>query len=837
MPVLQKFSASSFAGCLRQSNAVARQGCAVPAKLRPIAALVLAFCAGVASLACKQAHAAGAASGALNAQSLAQQSLVLRPSPWLEENISALQGRQAASVIWGDRLDGEIDRQVTVTGQAELRHPAHILKSDVLRYDQSTNIVTASGKVLVNRQGDVFRGERLQLQMDSYEGSFDNVNYEILRTGGQGTASKVDFLDRDHSVISDGIYSTCKPEPGQTDANWKPDWYIRGKKIILDTEQDQGYVEDGALVFGGVPVIPVPSFAFPLSDKRRSGFLPPAMSFSSASGAQYSQPYYFNIAPNRDATVATNISSKRGLDLYGQFRYLEDNYRGQLDLNVMPRDRLTSTKRWNYHLDHTQSWPHSTTGFGNFVFSLDLNRVSDNTYWRDFQSVKGMRNTSGQISPRLLANTATLNWNYADWSAFVTAQRWQTQQLPAPDNITPPFDKMPQVHLRYARNNVRGFDVALDMDSTHFKSDAQLTGQPNGTRSYMQGKVSYPWIGSWGFLTPGLELNATHYQTSTPMADGRRSASRVLPTLTLDGGLVFERKASLFGRSLTQTLEPRLLYVYTPYKKQDALPLYDTAVKDFNLASIFSSNPFTGADRFSNNSTITAGLTSRLYDATDGAELARLTVAQRHRFTPRRVFLNALDSKDNQSMSNILLDGAIRWNPHWSAETSLDYDQRTNKAVSARLGVRYAPRPYRVVTANISRQTGGNEQLDVGWQWPLNDLWGDKGKTLPAGQGEGAGRWYMLGRVYYSLTNRRVTEALAGLEYDSCCWIARVAVRSQQTQTLPVRMNHSVMLQLEFNGLARIGTGALQLFRDNVPGYTPLREAQLTQPSRFGRYD
>lgn len=806
-----------------------QQGSAVPARLRPVAALVVSLCAGFSGLAWGQApgNKGQAVSGALP--------LVLQASPWLEENVPDQQGQQSATVLWGDRVDAEVGRQITATGQAELRHPTHILKADVLRYDQDTNIVTASGKVLINRQGDVFRGDHLQLQMDSYEGRFENVNYQILRTDGQGTASKVDFLDRDHSVISDGVYSTCKREPAQT-GDWSPDWYIRGKKIILDSEQEQGYVENGALVFGGVPIIPVPGFGFPLSEQRRSGFLSPTISISNASGAEYSQPYYFNIAPNRDATAAVNASSKRGFDVYGQFRYLEDAYRGQVDLNIMPHDRRTGTKRWSYHVDHTQKWPHAATGFGNFDFSLDLNRVSDNNYWRDFQSVKGMRNSGAQISERLLANTATLNWNYGNWSAFVTAQRWQTQQLPAPDNITPPFDKMPQVHLRYARNNVRGFDVSLDLDSTRFHSDTALTGQPNGTRNHLQGKISYPWIRPWGFLTPGVELNATHYQTSSPMLDGAHNASRVLPTLTLDGGLVFERNANLFGRNLTQTLEPRLFYVYTPYKKQDALPLYDTAVKDFNLASIFSSNPFTGSDRFNNSNTITAGLTSRFYDNDDGAEVARVTVAQRHRFTPRRVFLNALDSKDNQSMSNILLDAALRWNQRWSTETSLDYDQRTNDIVSGRLGVRYAPRPYRVFTANLSRQTGGNKQADIGWQWPLNDLWGDKGKALPAGQGEGARRWYMLGRVYYSLSTHRITEALAGLEYDACCWIARVAVRSQQTQTFPVRMNHSIMLQIEFNGLARVGTGALQLFRDNVPGYTPLREPQLSQPSRFGRY-
>ena len=759
--------------------------------------------------------------------------LRLQASPWLEEKLPSVAGRQSSTIVWGDRVDGAIDQQITATGHAELRHPGQILKADVLRYEQNTNTVFASGKVRINRRGDVFDGDKLQLQLDSYEGSFNNVDYRILKTGGLGTASRVDFWDQDHSIVHDGIYSACERDP-QHPGDWKPAWYIRGKKIVLNTEQDEGFVEDGALVFGGVPVLPVPAFGFPLSDQRRSGFLTPTVTLSSTDGVQYTQPYYINIAPNRDATVAVTAMTKRGFDLYGQFRYLEDNYSGSADASFMPHDTLTSTKRWRYHWQHAHSWPHAVTGWGNLALSVDLNRVSDNTYWRDFQANNTLVN---QISQRQLANTVTLSWNLGHWSAYVTEQRWQTLQLPAPDNIVPPFDKSPQVHARYARDNVKGFDFSLDLDSTRFHSDPALTGYPNGTRSYALGRVSHPWVWPWGFVTPSVEVSATHYQSDTAMPDGARSASRVLPTFTLDSGLIFERNTRLFGRNVQQTLEPRLFYAYTPYKNQDALPVYDSAIKDFNLASIFSSNPFTGMDRISNNNTLTAGLTSRFYDADNGAELARFTVAQRHRFAPRRVYLNAADTTDNQTFSDILFDGSIQWSPRWSTEASLDYDQRANTVVSGRVGMRYAPRPYRVVTANLSRQTGGNQQVDAGWQWPLNDLWGDRGQDKGPGRGEGPGRWYSVGRMFYSLTDRRVTDAMLGLEYDACCWIARVAFRRQQTQTAPVRMNNSVMLQLELNGLTRVGMGATQLFRDNVPGYTPLRQPQLSQPSRFGQYD
>ncbi|MDO4795965.1 MAG: LPS assembly protein LptD [Brachymonas sp.] len=884
------FSASAVSAADR----AARHGLArPPLPLRPLQAGLLLACLMMAPWQASHAQEAPARPATSPAP---ERALTLIPSPWLQEELPTT-AQQAPAFISGQQLEGEIDRHVTAKGEAEIRKPGHVLKGDAIRYDQSSNTLLAQGRVRLSQMGNVFRGDALQLQLDSYAGSLDKVRFSLLQTGGGGTASKVEFIDQQHGIIHNARYSTCyacvqklgndradhsaqaasaapathdaaaggtmqsataaatdqaaakgvekaveKATDSATDhvttapgsSQWAPSWHVRGERIYLDMQEEVGHVENGALVFGGVPVLPVSNFSFPLSTKRRSGLLPPTVQFNSQSGMVYSQPYYFNIAPNRDATLAANISTRRGIDLYGQFRYLEPTYRGALDVNVMPNDRLTGSKRWRYAYTHNQQW--ATSALGAFNLALDLASVSDNTYWRDFQDI-GRSQNKGLISERLIPSTGTLGWHLGHWSAYLREQRWQTLQLPAPDDITPPFDLSPQLHLRYARDNVAGFDVALDLDRTRFRSDPQLTGYPSGTRSYAHARISHPWLRPWGFLRPTLEWHTTRYETDTPMPNGARSASRALPTATLDGGLVLERDARLFGRSVSQTLEPRLFYTYTPLRQQNHLPAYDSALKDFNLASIFSSKPFTGADRISNNNTLTAGLTTRLYDTQSGAELARLSLAQRHRFTPRQVFLNAADQPAKRSFSDILGEASINWHRSWSARATVAYDQRTSTISSGRIGARYSPGPYRVISANLSRQTDGYEQIDAGWQWPINDLWGDKGQDLGPGRGQGQGRWYSVGRVYYSISNRRITDSLLGLEYDSCCWIGRIAWRRRQTQTLPVAFNNSIMVQLELTGLARIGTGAQRAFRDNVPGYTPLREPRLHQPSRFSRYD
>lgn len=776
--------------------------------------------------------------------------LQLQPSPWLQEKLPQASGagrQQAATVIDADRMDGVTDKDITATGSAVLRQPGNVVKADRLHYDLSTDVVTANGHVRVNRQGNVYQGTQLHLQLDSGQGGFDQVDYRIVRNGALGTAARVDFVDNAHTVAHDAVYSTCKPEDEASLKGWKPAWYLKGKRILIDNEQDEGYVEKGALVFKGVPIVPIPSgIGFPLSNKRRSGLLAPTISYGSQDGFHYAQPYYFNIAPNRDATVMPDIMTKRGIDLYGQFRYLETDYKGQVDANYMPQDKLRDIKRWRYKLSHVQTIRTGTDLLGDLGLTLNLHRVSDNNYWRDFYSFTNTGTASSNtLTDRLLSNDVRLTWGRGNWSGYVFAQKYQTLQAAAPDNIIPPYDRLPQVHARYARSNVQGFDVSLDLDVTRFSGDQSLTGYPNGTRSYASAQLSHPWIKPWGYLTPTLQLHATQYQTDTPMANGATSATRVLPTASIDSGLIFERDTRFFGRNVQQTLEPRLYYAYTPYRDQSFLPVYDSALKDFNLASIFSANAFSGDDRISDTHAVTAGVTSRLYDSATGSELARFTVAGRKQLHKRQVTLNSTDTPEQRSFSDVLFDGAISWDPKWSARASVQYDPEIRRSIRSVVGVMYSPGPYRTISANYRLQRGISEQVDVGWQWPLNDLWGDRGQDLGPGRGQGAGRWYSVGRVYYSLfrndsvtpaIRRGITDAILGFEYDGCCWIGRIALRRQQTQSAPVKYSNKIMFQLELLGLSRIGSSPIPTFRDNIPRYMLLRDTHI-ENSRFSQYD
>ena len=392
---------------------------------------------------------------------------------------------------------------------------------------------------------------------------------------------------------------------------------------------------------------------------------------------------------------------------------------------------------------------------------------------------------------------------------------------------------MPQFAARYARINVGGFDYSVDADTTQFNSDRVLTGQANGRRVFSLAQVSRPWVTPAGFIIPKLQLHASNYQFTSPLANGATSASRVLPTLSLDSGLVFERDTSYFGRAFRQTLEPRAFYVLTPFRDQRLLPNYDSGANDFNFASIYAENAFVGNDRISDNNLLTLGLSTRLLDPDTGAEAARFGIAQRVRFKDQRVTLPG-GVPVSSGLSDVLVGATVNLDPRWSFDSAVQFNTDTGRSIRSTIGGRYSPGNYRVVSAAYRLQRGSSEQLDVGWQWPLNDLWGDRGQDLGVGQGQGEGRWYSVGRMNFSLREGKLVDSILGLEYDAGCWLGRVVLERLQTSTSS--SNRRILFQLEFVGFSRLGANPLQTLKQNIPRYQYLRET-TTSPSRFSNYD
>ncbi|MEJ7688121.1 MAG: LPS-assembly protein LptD [Variovorax sp.] len=778
----------------------------------------------VLSLALLHAHAA-------QAQDLSglDAPLVLKATPQLAETIPPALRSQVPSFIDGDRISGRPDLETVVEGNASLRRGDTVIRADRLEYYQPDDLAKARGNVHVNQAGNVYEGPELELKLETFEGFFSNVRYRFLASGGGGDAERIDFVDSNVSVARMATYTTCRREdyPG-----WMPAWMLSAATLTTDTEENVGVATDARMSFMGITTPAFPSLSFPLNNDRKSGFLPPTVGMDSVNGVDITQPYYWNIAPNRDATVYPTFMSKRGVNLGTEFRYLEDRYSGEARVDYMPTDSLRNRERWGIWTQHAQTFDAKRYGLDSLGATLNINRVSDDDYWRDFTRTPS-------LTQRLLTNDAALNWTKGDWNGAVRAQSYQTLQYDL-SPILPPYDRLPQITANYNKYDWHGFDFSLSNDYSRFQADPVQQRQPNGERVFSLASLSRPFLTPGTFVIPKVQLHATSYQFEAPLANGTTSASRVVPTFSLDGGMIFERDASYFGRAFRQTLEPRAFYVYTPYRDQNLLPNYDSASNDFNFATVYTENAFSGNDRISDSNLLTLGVTTRLIDPDTGVEAARFGVAQRLRFDDQRVTLpGTLPVTDR--LSDVLVGAQVNWTPQWSVDTTVQYNPDERRSERSAISARYNPGSYRNVSAayryqdnNTPFANGGNKSIDVGWQWPLNDLWGDKGEDLGPGRGQGGGRWYAVGRLNYSLQDSKLTDAVLGFEYDGCCWIGRVVL--ERITTGQVTASTRIMFQLEFVGFASVGASPKRTLTQNIRRYQPLRQPGVA-PSRFTNYD
>lgn len=761
--------------------------------------------------------------------------LILQNSRRLEEMISEVERKQAPVFFSGQRVNARTDLELVLEGDAILRKQGLTVRAQRIAYDQPNDTLQADGQVRVTREGNVFEGPSLNLQADSFQGKFDQPSYTLLRGGGHGKASEIEFIDPQRAIIRNATYTTCSRVPGPS---WMPEWLLKAASMQVNEDENSIAAKDLQLRFKDVPIFSASSLSFPLSNNRQSGFLAPLIGIDTVSGIEVSSPYYWNIAPNRDATFTTTVMSKRGVAVDSEFRYLEADSQGQTRFNMMPNDSLRQQSRWGLSTQHVGGIDTGNSVLGRLGVNVNLNRVSDDNYWRDFPRA-GL-----SLTQRLLPASGNLYWGQGDWTMMTQVLKFQTlQDISSP--ITPPYDRSPQILARYNKWDVNGFDVGLVADTTRFEADySRIPGGTsavlrNGQRSYSAAQISHPWVRPWGFVIPKVQLHGTRYQLDSPLANGQTEVNRLLPTYSLDTGLVFERDASFFGRNLLQTLEPRAFFVRTPYKDQSQLPTYDSGATDFNLTTVYSENPYVGQDRIADSNLVTLGVNSRLFDSSTGAELARFGFAQRFRFSDQLVRLPG-ELPVSSGFSDILLGAGVRWDSRWTFDSTLQFDAQTHRTTRTTLTTRFNPTPYRVLNTAYRMTRDQSEQIDFGWQWPLRDFTfaaseqTADAQILTPGQGLGEDRWYSVGRMNFSLKDRRMVDTLLGFEYDGGCWLGRVVFERLQSTSSTSRSR--ILFQLEFVGMARVGSSPLKTLRDNIPRYQYLRE-DLAPTSRFTTYD
>jgi LPS-assembly protein len=723
-------------------------------------------------LAAANAHGAGSGLGLKLDPSLSTPA----PAPGSEERLPVF--------IDADQIRGHQETDVEARGSARFRTRDKRLFADWLFYQLGPEEVEAVGNVRLERNnGDVVEGSRLKLNLQTEQGYLQEPTYRLGVQNARGDAKEFLFVGENRYRVDQGRYTTCGPG--------EDDWYIRARDLDLNRNTNVGTAYDASVVFFNRPILYTPWMDFPLSDERKSGFLSPTLGTGGKSGLEFSIPYYWNIAPNRDATITPHIMSKRGLMVGGELRYLEPTYRGTARMEILPSDRVHDDNRWAAYLLHTQTW-------GPWSLYANLQRVSDDDYFRDLSNQ--IRATSKILLPlEGIASRGGALGSNGQWIVSALAQRWQTLQDPrAP--ITPPYNRLPQVTLDTYNYDVANTDITFTGSYTHFQHPTLLNGQ----RMVAYPSIALPLQTPYAFIKPKVGVHYTRYEVDRSSTTDR-NPDRSVPIFSAESGLVFERDTTIRGRQYLQTLEPKLYYLYIPYRDQSRLPNFDSSLADINFATIYGENQFAGQDRINDANQLTVGLQSRLIDPQSGIEQLRVGIAQRFYFKGQQVTLPGMPVRTDTS-SDILaaLSGHVA--PSLIAEAGIQYNQEFDETRKFALGARYQPDVGKVLNVGYRFTRDLLENVDLSAQWPI------------------ARGWSGVGRVNYSLRDGRIAEGLAGIEYNGGCWVARVVMHSVAVGTGD--SSRAIFLQLELNGVARVGSNPLDVLRQNIAGYTKINEPQ-----------
>ncbi|WP_176506079.1 MULTISPECIES: LPS-assembly protein LptD [Pseudomonas] len=762
----------------------------------------------------------------------------------------------------------------TLAGDVVMRQGSMQAEADEANLYQAENRGELKGNVKIRDNGSLVVGDQAEIQLDTGEAQVDNAEYVMHKSHIRGNALYAKRGENAIIRLKDGTYTTC--EPGSNA------WQLKGNNITLNPATGFGTATNVTLRVKDFPVLYTPYIYFPIDDRRQSGFLPPSFSSTSDTGFMLVTPYYFNLAPNYDATLYPRYMTKRGLLMEGEFRYLTKSSEGQFGggyLNDEDDDRKLQTdykkERWMIN------WQHKGGLDERLMTEVDYTDISDPFYFQDLET-----DQIGVKSRDVVNQQGALTWRGDTYTARLNAQAYEMATL---SQITP-YNKLPQITLNgalpfqpgglnfgYETEAVR-FDRDLKNDFVTDKDgnpdfsagaagrrlDENLFGvaRANGTRLNVAPSISLPMNASYGYITPKLKYMYTHYDldldgkgktdvansndaTRDLFGDFKSNQNRDIPILSVDSGLYFDRNTSLFGTNYRQTLEPRLYYLYVPYKDQVDIPLFDTSETLFSYDSLFRDNRFSGTDRIGDENKLSLGVTTRWIED-NGFERQNFSIGQAYYFKDRKVQLPGIDyrtRKDSQSdVSPYALLYNYYFNRDWrfNSDFNWDPDSRSTRSGSAMFHYQPEDNPNKVVnfgyryrndtiaydsTTGTWKVGGGDygtpgtdnfikdyykiQQHDFSVIWPL----------VP--------QWSVIARWQHDYNRNRTLEAMGGFEYDNCCWKLRLINRywidaddfSQATPTNE-KGDHGIFLQIVLKGLGGVVGNKVESFLDQgIQGY------------------
>ncbi|MDH4001290.1 MAG: LPS assembly protein LptD [Xanthomonadales bacterium] len=672
---------------------------------------------------------------------------------------------QSPVIIYAKSLDASKTSEGSATGDVELFRLDQYIATEQVLFDPVKEIVTVPGSLTYEDQQVWLTGKQGNYNFIEESGDFSLVDYGLSSSSANGSAQFVELVGGHTSKLHDIDYTSC---PGDD-----PDWQIYARELELQHEEGRGAAKGAKLFFKGVPVLYAPYFTFPIDDRRKTGFLYPRFGQSSDLGFEFGAPWYWNIAPNMDATLEPRYLTKRGFMLTGDYRLMTQKTRANIDFDYMPNDRKTNRHRYHYLVDH-RAYP-----WKRWDSRIIVNRVSDRAYFQDFGT------NLVQTSQQFLRSSGTLTGVGRHWDFEFMVDDFQLLD----DEILPqnePYRRLPRLGywLDQPLGN-SGFFFGLDSELVYFDRDIGITG----ARVDLYPRLYWNRYSSWGFIKPSIGYRYTGYDLDRQGLPGDESPNRGTMIASLDTGLVFDRMTS---KGDLQTLEPRLFYLYVPYKNQDELPVFDTGVFTFGYSQLFNTNRFAGADRQGDANQLSLAVTTNQFSGAGGALLWSLSLGQIFYFDDRRVQLDGLPP-DDDNYSPFMGEFAWYFSSRFSAIAGLQWDWERNEVSVGSLGFNYSGKQGERIRFEYRFRRDRVDQFDFRIFWPITES------------------WRFLSRVNYSFEDSDLLELQGGIEYESCCWALRTVVR-RYLRNRDGDYRNGIFLELNFKGLTSVGNKSNRLF-------------------------
>jgi len=672
--------------------------------------------------------------------------------------------------------------EALLEGDVRVNQGDRYLQANEVSMDRQANRVQASGEVIYGDPELAIRSRSAELDLTDEIGIFNQADYYVPQRNAQGSADRVQTeRQSQQSLLEQVTYSTC--------VRGAEFWQLRTGELILNEQTGRGTARDISLAVKGVPVMYFPYLSFPINDQRQSGFLIPTGGYSNDNGLDLSIPYYWNIAPNQDMTLIPRVLSKRGVQWGVEYRFLRTRDGGEIGVQYLPDDREFGADRSAVIATYRANLLNRL--FANLLYQ----EVSDDEYLDDFD------NTIDLLSASTLERHLNLTYYGREWLALARVQDFQVVDDSAfEDPDDEPYSRLPQVLFDGNwRRLTGGLHYRLRGEWVNFDHDNDVTGK----RLDLESGVSLPLNSNAGFLIPSLDYRYTAYNLDNTAPGADNSPTRSAPIASVDAGLVFERPLQLknwLGGSGIQTLEPRLFYLYVPFRNQSAIPIFDSANVDVSYPWLFLDNRFTGADRLGDANQLTTALTTRYLNPTDGRERWRASIGQIYYFQDRRVTLDNSAPGDSSS-SDLIAEAMVNYGSALSLRGAVQWDTEVEQINRGAIDILYHPGSSRLLNLSHRFVADELEQIDLALVWPIQT------------------QWRTVARWNYSLKEKRNLDLLAGLEYEECCWALRLLARQQRDDPDDDDPTNSVLVELELKGLAGIGSDINNILEKAIFGF------------------